>query len=540
MNSESDRERARARERGQALLAAGEPGQAVDWLEHSLERFPDDPALNVLAGQARLALGEPELALDHFHLALHYDPANAAALRGRVAGLERSGKGARIENAYREFIAANPASAEARFGLARALHERGEFDSAAKLLEEALESEPRHLESLNLLGLIEACEFGRLQQGESLARRALALQPGFDAARCNLGWILALERRHEEALACLDEVLARDPGDNEARLMRAYLHLRRGAFAEGWKDIESRHHSSLAAPRPFNYPRWQGEALADQSLLVCAEQGVGDQIMYASCLPDVLARAASVIVECDRRLVRLFQRSFPGASVRPEIRGPLEDSWLKQAGSIDRQIPMGSIPALFRHDWADFPRHEGYLRPDPQMTEAWSIRLNAVSPLPKVGISWRGGSLKTRRRLRSIPLEAWGQILGLPATFVSLQYGEVEQDIRSARRAHGVDIAHFPEAIDDFDDAAALIGALDLVISVCTAAVHLSGALGKQTWVLTPFVPEWRYLESGETMPWYPAVRLFRQQDQQAWEPVLGDIAAKLNARLAARSFVRD
>jgi tetratricopeptide (TPR) repeat protein len=521
------------REDAQRLLGAGDFSAALEALENLLRAHPDDPLLNLQAGNALLALGDAEGALDYYHLALHYDPKNGAALRGRVQALERLGRRERVEPAYREFLQRNPDDPEALLGLATALRGRGQFEEAVDALELLLRSRPDESRALSLLGLIKAREFGLLEEGEALVRRALATAPGLDAARSNLGWILVLQRRYPEGLAYLDEVLRRDPQDHETRLMRAHANLRRGEFAKGWEDIEARHHSRLAVERAFRFPRWHGEQLPGKTLLVYAEQGLGDQIMYTSCLADAMARVGRVVLECEPRLVTLFRRSFPPAVVKAQAADLSEAGWLSEIGPVDFQIPMGSLPPLFRLQWSDFPRHRGYLSADPARVAAWRERLNGISPLPKIGISWRGGTSNTRRGLRSIGLESWGPLLGLPARFFSLQYGEVEADLNQARETSGATVMRFPEAEVDYDELAALVAALDLVITVCTAVVHLAGALGRETWVLTPAIPESRYLDHGESMPWYPSVRLIRQKHIGSWEPLIARVAAMLASRIA-------
>ncbi|MBI4292660.1 MAG: tetratricopeptide repeat protein [Betaproteobacteria bacterium] len=522
-----------SRDEAQRLLGAGNFPAALEALENLLRSHPDDSQLNLQAGNALLALGDAEAALDYYHLALHYDPGCVAALRGRVQALERLGRQDRIEPAYREFLQRNADDPEALLGLATALRGRGEFEEAADLLESLLRSRPDDSRALSLLGLIKAREFGLLEEGEALVRRALTITPGLDAARSNLGWILVLQRRYPEGLGCLDEVLRRDPQDHETRLMRAHANLRRGEFAKGWEDIEARHYSRLAAERPFRFPRWQGEQLPGKTLLVYAEQGLGDQIMYTSCLADAMARVGRVVLECEPRLVALFQRSFAPAVVKAQTADLSEAHWLSEIGPVHFQIPMGSLPALFRRQWSDFPRHRGYLSADPARVAAWRERLNRISPLPKIGISWRGGTSNTRRGLRSIGLGSWRPLLRLPATFLSLQYGDVERDLNQAQEAAGTTVIRFPEAEADYDELAALVAALDLVITVCTAVVHLAGALGREAWVLTPAIPESRYLDHGESMPWYPSVRLIRQEHIGGWEPLIAGVAAMLASQIS-------
>ena len=200
-------------------------------------------------------------------------------------------------------------------------------------------------------------------------------------------------------------------------------------------------------------------------------------------------------------------------------------AWHKPAQTVDWQIPMGSLPGLLRKRREEFPRHTGYLRAAPERIAYWRSRLDALGPGPKIGVSWRGGIATTRRHLRSLSLEEFLPILRLPASFVSLQYGDCADDLDALGREHGLGLPHWQEALDDYDETAALICALDLVVSVCTAVIHLAGALGKPVWVLVPAVAEWRYLDRGETLPWYPSARLFRQAVAGQWQEPISQLA---------------
>jgi hypothetical protein len=201
---------------------------------------------------------------------------------------------------------------------------------------------------------------------------------------------------------------------------------------------------------------------------------------------------------------------------------------------IDCEVPVGSLPLYFRRQVADFPRHRGYLQADCARVEYWKQRLASLGAGIKVGISWRGGSLQTRSPLRSIPLEQSLPILRAGgAQFVSLQYDASGNELDRFRTDCGIEVRHWPDAIADYDETAALVSALDLTISVCTAVIHLGGALGQPVWVMAPHSPEWRYGFAGETMPWYPSVRIFRQPAFGEWTPVV-DKVAKLLRELSA------
>ncbi|MDP2706716.1 MAG: glycosyltransferase, partial [Burkholderiales bacterium] len=195
------------------------------------------------------------------------------------------------------------------------------------------------------------------------------------------------------------------------------------------------------------------------------------------------------------------------------------------------QIAMGSLPQYLRRSLADFPRHRGYLKADPERVQVWHERLAALGPGLKVGISWQGGTHKTRRPMRSIPLAQWAPLLqSAGVQYVSLQYTECSGEIAAVEAATGVRIADWREVRDDLEHTAALITALDLVISVCTAVIHLGGALGKPVWVLAPYSPEWRYGIAGDGMPWYPSVKMFRQLRYGEWQPVIERVAHQFHA----------
>lgn len=303
--------------------------------------------------------------------------------------------------------------------------------------------------------------------------------------------------------------------------MRAHACLKDGRFAEGWKDFEARHFSPLAAPSQTRLVDQKLDSVGGKKILICAEQGLGDQIMFASCIPDILARGATVALECDRRLIGLFRRSFPSLKIFPHPFSEEHPDWPEFGLAGTLQIPIGSLPGQFRRTWEDFPTQAGYLRADAEKTAAWRVRYAALGPGPYVGISWRGGTSTTRRQLRTIPLSEWSGILSRQGTFISLQYGDCAQEVASIAEGR---LHHWPEALADYDETAAMVAALDMVISVCTAVVHLGGALGVPVHVLTPAIPEWRYMAHGERMPWYPSARLFRQAPGEAWAAVLGRV----------------
>jgi hypothetical protein len=311
---------------------------------------------------------------------------------------------------------------------------------------------------------------------------------------------------------------------------RGLLWLLTGDFARGWPEYEWRWADPNVRLRSFSRPRWDGSSLSGKTILVCAEQGIGDEIMFASCIPDLVKRAGHVVLECDSRLVPLFSRSFPGVGVSaacPADHGnPVPGS-----PAIDVQIAAGSLPGYLRRSWQDFPEPHAYLVPDPGAVAKWERRYQEAGDGLNVGISWRGGR-KAERGKRSTSLDQWADLLRTEeVSFVNLQYGGSRAEINEVSSRCGVQILDWEDAnpLVNLDDFAAQIAALDLVISIDNATVHMAGALGVPVWVLQPFAPEWRWLLDREDSYWYPGVRQFRQSMPGNWGAVFERVATELN-----------
>jgi tetratricopeptide (TPR) repeat protein len=400
-----------------------------------------------------------------------------------------------------------------------------QLEKALEQFRVALALQPDSAEVHNNLGYILFRDFEEYEAGAEHIETARRLTPDALVVLCNWSMVLQNSGRVDEALAICDMLLARDPGLTEARVTRALILLMRGEFAAGWAEYEERkrlprYHSSGNLP----WPEWDGSDLAGKTIFVYPEQGLGDEIMFASCVPDLMVRAGTCIIECHAKLERVFRRSFPKAVIVGK------DAWQKMDVRPDCKVAIGSLPRFLRNRREDFPSRSGYLRADATRVQYWREQLAALPGRTKVGISWRGGAPSTRRRMRSIPLDDWTPLLTLPdLDFVSLQYSPCADEIAQAQKALGLNIQHWPEAVDDYDETAALVVALDLVISVQTAVVHLAGALGQRVWALLPAVPEWRYGATGENMPWYPRVRLMRQEALGDWEPVMRAVSREVS-----------
>jgi tetratricopeptide (TPR) repeat protein len=515
-----------------ALLQAGRRPEAVDALRALEAAQPGDPATIDSLAELYLRAGEPAASLPHLERLLRWDERPELRARHAVALLELE-RHAAAADTLRRLVATHPEDADARANLGLALIGLDRADEALVELREALRLRPEHWQALHGLGLA-LLKRGEPAEGVAALERAHALEPGEVDLTSNLGYAYALVRDFERGEPLLREAAARAPAHRRARRNLALYHLVRGRFEEGWAASEGPWDEERlrTSGQQFPQPWWRGEALEGRVLLVWAEQGLGDQIMFCNPLPDLLARGERVVLQCEPRLATLFARSFPGAKV------------VAKAGAhraeIDRaapalQVPMSQLPVYLRRSRQAFPRHRGYLRADEARVSHWRGRLAALGPGPKVGISWVGGTVKTGKTRRSMTLEDWLPLLRLAGPrFVSLQYTDCAAELAWLREAHGIEVAHWQEAIDDYDETAALVAALDAVASVTTAVVHLAGALDRPAHVAVPWWPAWCFLLEGEALPWYPSVRLYRQPLAADWREPIERIAAEVR-RLAPR-----
>ncbi len=508
---------------GSLLGRLNRADEALAHLAQSVEANPDAPDAQTALGNVYLMKGNLEAAQNCYAQALRLAPENPAASfnLGLLAqcGLDFNGALANFERTW----ALAPQMEGLLRNLTLARIELGRFEIAETQLQEIYAQRPDDPEVLFSLGYT-LQNSHRPQLAIRYYERAREL--GFKDADLFLhrGIVLRDLGRIDEAIDSFNTAIAVRAGFEVALWHRTLAYLLQHDFARGWQHYDLRLRSRDRLQRPSTYPEWPGQNPADLRLLIYGEQGLGDEIMFASCLPQMIAASRSCIVECSEKLLPLIKRSFPGALVRlPQANGENE--------AIDMQVAMGSLPKYLRRQASDFPQHQGYLHANPARIEKWRKRLSALGPGPKVGISWRGGSYKTRSPVRSIPLEQWTAILQISGVhFVDLQYTDCSDEVSAAEQRFGAAIHRWPEAREDFEETAALVSSLDLVVSVCTTVIHLAGALARPVWVMAPFSPEWRYGARGEAMPWYPSARLFRQPAYAAWEPVIADVAQSLQA----------
>jgi len=454
----------------------------------------------------------------------------ALAIRGETpeilgnlaSALHGQGRLAEAIACYRRVVALQPDFAPAHYNIGCALLEKGEFAEAEASLRRAVAFDPGHANAHNNLG---NALRGQQRFDEALPwyQRARERDPGNSAIQHNLGCILRDLGEFGPALETFRNALLLCPGDPQLLFSAATLQIQRGDFAAGWTNYEQRWHSRDhdTPSRPYPQPLWNGERLSSGKVLLWGEQGLGDEILFASLVPDAIATGSQFILSCDARLKPLFARSFPEVEVVSGVA-------LEGLPDFAAHLPTGSLPRLFRNSTEDFARTRSpYLSADWAEKERLHQR---YGPGRRVGLAWftRG---KRTGQMRSLPLSAFARLFRVPGLqWISLQYGSfaaLEEEIQRAGAPVRIDASIDP--LLNVDAYAAQIAAMDLVLTIDSATAHLAGALGVPAWVLLPCASDWRWFLGSTRSPWYPGMRLFRQQRPGDWTSVLQALERELS-----------
>ncbi|HET9045699.1 MAG TPA: DUF5672 family protein [Casimicrobiaceae bacterium] len=445
--------------------------------------------------------------------------AQADALAERALDAHRRGDIDAAMQGYRAALAASPVQPHAMHYLGVIAYQRGDFAGALPLIERSAALLPAEPEFHNNAGLVLAA-MGRHDDATAAYRRTLALAPQHATAWSNVGLSLTATNALPAAIDAFSRAITIAPDHGEAHWNFALALLRSGDFTRGLREYEWRLRLPAfrgAAPPPT--PRWTGDDVAGKTLLVIAEQGLGDTLHFLRFARDLTARGARVVVEVPRALAKLAT-TVPGVAAvtaRDEPRPP-HDAWIPLM-SVPLAIGLTKLP-----DTAVVP----YLAIDPARRTEVAAELGRVTPRrPRVGIAWAGAPDNTQDRLRSCPLAALATLLQRDdVTWVSLQKGDGEEEIATVPAAERLALI---DARNDFDSTAALVAGLDLVITVDTSIAHLAGALARPVWILLPYAADWRWQQTRSDTPWYPTARLFRQPRSADWGSVVRDVAAALD-----------
>ena len=409
----------------------------------------------------------------------------------------------------------DPAAPEIWSELGRASNALGDYARAADCFRRFIELRPDNADGYFCLANARQ-RLGQHEDAIADYEKSVELNASDSAAWNNLGKALTELNRLPEAVTAFDRALVLKPNSALARRNRALALLKTGRWKEGWHDYEWRRSRMIARPHP--QPKWNGESIPDKTLLIHAEQGLGDSIQFVRFVPSARARAPRVILECQQPLKRLFEH------------GRFADSVIavgENSPPFDVQVALGSLPGIFHatpesiagRPYLPVPADDGFSPPP-------SSRLN-------VGLVWAGNATYERDAERSVPFEQLKPILQVEdVAFFSFQTVVPARDEACFRSSQK--IAGLSGRLHDFYDTAALVAKMDLIISVDTAVAHLAGALGKPVWLLLPFAPDWRWLLDRADTPWYQNTRLFRQRQRGDWHPILLQVANELS-RLVSR-----
>ena len=445
-------------------------------------------------------------------------------VRSRASeGLEahRAGRLDDAERAYVAALALNPEDRRIEHNLAAIRMQRGDYATALPVFERGVQWHADEPEFHANLGLAYA-GVDRFDDAIEAHRRGLALDPSRAGAWSNLGLALVQARRDDEAIEAFGRALAIDPRHVRARWHLATTRLSLGDKA-GWDDADARLDllEPGTAPGIEGVPRWNGGACAGMTIVVDDEQGYGDTIQSIRHVGALAARGARVIVRVRDELATLVATATGVAEVAPLHATPKCDAW----------VPAMSLPARL----GVAPQGDGaspYLRADPSRVAAARAKLSAFPAALRVGLAWSGNPGQVNDRRRSIPLAALAPLLERDGVaWFSLQRRDGEDQIPLVPAAKHI---HLLDERNDFDGKAALMEALDLVISVCTSSAHLAGALGRPLWLMLSHVPDWRWGTSGTAIAWYPTARLFRQRTYGDWAGVVRDVGSALDEKASA------
>jgi tetratricopeptide (TPR) repeat protein len=516
---------------GQALEAVGRLAEAEKAYRQSLSLDSDmTDALSNL-GALLLARGRTSDSIRALSKAVRLDPRHGTARMNLGNAKRAAGAPGEAVELHSDAARLMPLSDKAWVNLATSLMDLQHLDEAELALKRSLALSPALIESLNNLGFlyINQPDYGRAAR---CFTAAINTEPRYAAPHAGMAEVDFLQDRAEAALQHSARALRLTPDDPQIRSRRAIQLLTTGRVHEGWVLRDARLQAKDAIEHRRRPRRWAGEPLAGRRLLITAEEGIGDEILFASCFRDAIAAAEKCVLECDARLVDVFRRSFPEATVEPVRRSgdrfkPVQDyGWLPKNPPIDLAIESGSLFQHFRPSLDAYANVGPYLGADPGRVEDWRARLGALGPGLKVGFSWRSKELSRFRNTHYTTLDDWSELFQVPgARFISMQYGNGwAEEIAEAQARLGCEIAVFEDAdlSDDFETIFALSQALDLIICPSSTVSWVGGALGKPTWVVH-LSPNFTRLGT-DHFPGFPSMRSFPKRVFEPWstcfEPV--------------------
>lgn len=538
---------------GNALLESGLLDAAVRSYEIAIKFKPDYADAYFNKGISLKRLGLFECALGSFEAAIEHKKDYSEAHSNRGVTLHKLGRLDEAIGSYETSILLKPNYAEAHSNMGVSLRELGRLDEALFCAERAIGLKPEYAEAYSNRGvtLLELKRFdealqsydcaisltpdfaeahsnrgvclqklGRTKEALESYETAVNLKPDFDEAYTNYGNALVEFKRLDDAIARYDQAIELNANNAEAHWNKGLAHLLKGDFEVGFQQYEwrwkSRNVSKGAGIRSFSSPLWLGEyTLENKTILLYGEQGLGDVIQFCRYASLVKKRGAKVLMQLPRSLISVGSHLGGVDLLIDEGQTPLD---------FDYHCPLLSLPLAFKTKLTSVPCQESYIRSCPEKRQIWTSRIGPRL-MPRIGLTWSGRDTHINDKNRSLSLETLLENLPPNFEYISLQKDVREGDTKFLKQSN---IKHYGELLTDFGETAALCDLMDVVITVDTSVAHLSGAIGRPTWILLPYIPDWRWLLNGEDSPWYKSVKLYRQREDRQFAPVLKEVSCDL------------
>ncbi len=506
---------------------AGRLQQAEQLYQLALETEPDHPVALHLLGVIAHQTGRADVAVDLLSKAIAKNPSIPQFHNSLGVVLKGIGRLQEAIASYRQAVLLKPDYAEAYSNMAAALQFQGRYVEAVENCKQAVQLKPDYAEAYNNMAAALQSQ-GQYAEAVEKCQQAVLLKPDYAEAYNTMASALQSQGKYTEAIENYRHTLQLKPDYAEVHNNLGMALLLTGEFSQGWKEYEWRSNAKVPTyPHRLEAPRWDGSPFVGKRLLVHYEQGLGDSIQFARYLPMVKDQGGTIILEERKPLLGLFQQFS-------EIDELVEASPnTKPAVKFDIYVPFMSLPAIFGTTPETIPAEVPYIGADSEKVRYWQNRLDGADF--KVGIAWAGRATHKNDRNRSCALEHFAPLAKIDGVkLYGLQKGKAAS--QANQLPEDMEVTNLGEQLEDFTDSAAAIENLDLVISVDTAAAHLAGAMGKKVWTLLPLSPDWRWMLDRQDSPWYPTMRLFRQEKCGDWDGVFSRVAEELR-KLAANSW---
>lgn len=492
-------------EYGAALQEAGRSIEAIDALSDAVKSSPNSVLAHAALADAFRATQQASQAIPHYQKVLALSPGNNNARISLGACYQETGNTDAAIETYREALKINDNASEALTNLGLALVANGELEAAIPYLEKGAASAPNDAPAINALG-VARLRNGQASEACELFRQATTLSPNYAEAWSNVGNAKQDQLRLSEALTAHDMAVTIEPQNAELHWNRAMTLLLAGNLADGFVAYEWRkRRKNFIVPR-HDSPEWEGEDLTGKHILILAEQGFGDTIQFARYATLLADTAAKVTLACPQRLTALLSTLSGKIDVVHNT---------AMAEGVDCHTPLMSLPYHLGTTIDTIPNETPYIKVP-----------NGIPPPPegdrrRIGVCWTGNPDHPDNRHRSCPLAAIAPLFAHSGIeFVSLQFGHGTDDATPFADR----LTDWSAQLDGFDKTAAAVNSLDLVITIDTSTAHVAGALGRPTWLLLKFAPDWRWMVDRDDSPWYPSLRLFRQSAPGDWDGVLARV----------------